>query len=141
MNHFMLPEGGKANGPGGASARYGVFAMELLINELTKLGAQRSCLEAKVFGGGNVLEGAMVSNVGARNAAFALEFLATERIRIAARDLYDDYPRKVYFFPHTGRVMVRKMRGTRNNTLVDRERAYLHRLDAAPIGGKMELFR
>jgi chemotaxis protein CheD len=140
MNHFMLPEGGDASGPGGASARYGAFAMELLINELIKLGARRPNLEAKVFGGGNVLEGLTVANVGARNGAFVLEFLAMEQIRVAAKDLFDDYPRKVYFFPRTGKVMVKKMRGMRNSTLIDRESAYLTRLRGTPVGGEVELF-
>src|SRR5919107_5888469 len=56
MNHFMLPDGGDSDNPLiSASARYGTFAMEVLINELLKNGARRENLEAKVFGGGNVL--------------------------------------------------------------------------------------
>lgn len=99
MNHFMLPDGGGDQGsPMSSSARYGTFAMEILINQLLKLGARRVNLEAKVFGGGNVLDGLTIANVGQRNADFVLKFLATEKIRVIAQDLVDIYPRKVYFF-------------------------------------------
>jgi chemotaxis protein CheD len=141
MNHFMLPEGrGDPGNPIGASARYGTYAMELLINELIKLGARRPNLEAKVFGGGNVLSGLAKANVGKRNAVFALEFLATENIRVAAKDLLDEYPRKVYYFPRDGRVLVRKLRSMRNDTVRDRESAYLRRLDRESVSGEVELF-
>ena len=69
MNHFMLPDGGgDADSPISASMRYGTYAMEILINELLKAGARRENLEAKVFGGGNVLRGFVAINVGERNA-------------------------------------------------------------------------
>ena len=63
MNHFMLPQG---EGDAG-SGRYGSYAMELLINELLKRGAARHSLEAKVFGGGQVISGMNTMNVGERN--------------------------------------------------------------------------
>jgi chemotaxis protein CheD len=72
MNHFMLPDDGEK--PLGMSARYGTYAMEVLINHLLKLGARRNRLEAKVFGGGAVLASLASSNVGARNAEFVLDF-------------------------------------------------------------------
>src|SRR5487761_2086856 len=111
MNHFMLPDGGQDH-PGilSESSRYGVYAMEILINQLIKLGAKRNNFEAKVFGGGAVLRGFTVVNVGERNAEFVLDFLKTERIALAAQDLLDIYPRKVYYFPQSGRVMVKKLR-------------------------------
>ena len=75
MNHFMLPDGGgDAGSPVSASARYGTYAMEILINDLLKAGARRENLEAKVFGGGAVLKGFTAINVGERNAAFVLQF-------------------------------------------------------------------
>jgi len=108
MNHFMLPDGGgDADNPVSASMRYGTYAMEVLINELLKAGAKRENMEAKVFGGGNVLRGFSVINVGQRNAKFVLDYLRTERMRVIAEDLNDIYPRKVYFFPKTGKVMVK----------------------------------
>jgi len=141
MNHFMLPDGGgDESSPASTSARYGSYAMEILINHITKLGARRANLEAKVFGGGNVLAGLTVANVGERNAEFVLRFLATERIRVVARDLIDVHPRKVYYFPRTGKVMVKKLRNVHNNTIFERERDYGSRLKKSSVGGEVELF-
>lgn len=141
MNHFMLPDTGRnGDDPVGAPARYGTFAMELLINELVKLGARRDGLEAKVFGGGNVLRNFTVNQVGSRNADFVLEFLARERIPIRARDLGDVHPRKVYFFPRTGAVRVKRLMSMHNDTILERERDYGQRIGGEQVGGDIELF-
>lgn len=139
MNHFMLPDdGGKSSA--GSSARYGTYAMEVLINHLLKLGARRNRLEAKVFGGGAVMASLASSNVGARNAEFVLDFLKTEKIPIVAKDLLDSYPRKVYYFPHNGRVLVKKLHRVHNDTLFSRESDYKSRLSSSSLEGEVELF-
>lgn len=140
MNHFMLPDGGGDGSPVSASARYGTYAMEILINDLLKAGAKRENMEAKVFGGGAVLKGFTAINVGERNAAFVLNFLKTEKIRVVAEDLNDIHPRKVYFFPRTGKVLVKKLMQTHNDTLAKREIEYASRLKKAPVGGDIDLF-
>ena len=140
MNHFMLPDGGGDGSPVSASARYGTYAMEILINDLLKAGAKRENLEAKVFGGGAVLKGFTAINVGERNAAFVLNFLKVEKIRVVAEDLNDIHPRKVYFFPRTGKVLVKKLMQTHNDTLAKREIEYASRLKKAPVGGEIDLF-
>ena len=141
MNHFMLPDSNPdKDSPFGESARYGAFAMEILINSLLKLGAHRTLLEAKVFGGGNVLPGMTVANVGQRNADFVLRFLETENIRVVARDLVDVYPRKIYFFPKSGRVLMKKLRATHNDTIFVREKDYGSRLVSTQPSGAIELF-
>ncbi len=141
MNHFMLPDGsGDPGNPSSASMRYGAYAMEVLINQLIKSGARRENLEAKVFGGGNVLRGFTAINVGARNAEFVLEFMRREKIRVVAEDLNDLFPRKVYFFPATGRVLVKKLKQMNNYTLVKREQDYANRLKSHSIAGEIELF-
>ncbi|MBI4754328.1 MAG: chemoreceptor glutamine deamidase CheD [Betaproteobacteria bacterium] len=139
MNHFMLPDGGSRDSATG-SARYGVYAMEILVNHLLKMGASRTHLEAKVFGGGQVMSGVTATPVGDRNAAFVLDYLATEGIAVAAQDLLDVYPRKVYFFPSTGRVMVKKLVRVHNDTVSRREQEYRSRLRDADGGGAVELF-
>jgi chemotaxis protein CheD len=139
MNHFMLPDS-DANEPASSGARYGTYAMEVLINHLFKLGARREQLEAKVFGGGNVLPGLTQSNVGHKNAAFVVNYLATERICIAARDLADVHPRKVYYFPASGRALIKRLRNAHNNTVLERETDYRRRLVQAAVGGDVELF-
>jgi chemotaxis protein CheD len=139
MNHFMLPDA-DAGGPAGNAARYGAYAMEVLINELIKLGAVRSRLEAKVFGGGQIIANMKFTDIGKRNAAFVRTFLRDEGIRVAAEDLGDTCPRKVYFFPASGRVLVKRLRDLHNNTIVERETTYRSRLVEAPSGGDVELF-
>lgn len=139
MNHFMLPDDGGRETVG-TSARYGTYAMEVLINHLFKMGARRNRLEAKVFGGGAVLASLSSSNVGARNAEFVLDYLKTEKIPVVAKDLLDSYPRKVYYFSETGRVLVKKLHRVHNETLFSRERDYKDRLSGAKVEGDVELF-
>ncbi|MFC3116460.1 chemoreceptor glutamine deamidase CheD [Cellvibrio fontiphilus] len=141
MNHFLLPnDESNQSGLLAESARYGSYAMELLINHLLKTGANRNRLEAKVFGGGNVLRGITMSNVGERNAEFVLNYLHNEAIPIVAQDLLGPYPRKVYFFPKTGKVLVKKIKSIHNSTIMDRESEYRLRVKYTPKGGDVELF-
>lgn len=141
MNHFLLPnDGSHESGFMTESARYGVYAMELLINHLLKMGANRNRLEAKVFGAGNVLRGLTVNNVGQRNAEFALDYLSTEQIPVIAQDLLGEFPRKVYFFPDTGQVLVKKIKVLHNSTISDRENEYRMRVKFTPKSGDVELF-
>ena len=148
MNHFMLPDGGvpdsdaRAVPAGGdtVSARYGMHAMELLINDLLKRGARRQRLLAKVFGGGNVLSGFQTDPIGTRNARFVLEYLRAERIPVLAEDLGDIHPRKVCFFAQTGRALVRRLPATREAEIAKLERAYYGQLTQAPVAGSVELF-
>lgn len=141
MNHFMLPDSREDEGtPVGVATRYGTYAMELMINQMLKNGAKRSNLEAKVFGGGKILRGFTVANVGERNAKFALDYLKAEGIIVTAQDLLDNYPRKVYFFPQTGKILMKKLRHVHNDTIVEREQEYRARLKAAVVQGDVELF-
>ena len=122
MNHFMLPEDADpASRDAVAAMRYGVYAMEMLINELLKAGARRERLEAKVFGGGAVLANMAMLNVGDRNADFVLRYLQTEQVRIAAQDLRGSLPRRINYFPLSGRVAMRKLRRKDDVVLVQRD--------------------
>ncbi len=110
MNHFMLPEGGM-DAPG--STRYGVHAMELLINQCMKLGADRYKLTAKVFGGGHVLKMRETEgNVPKSNIRFALEFLKLEHIPILSQDLGGYAARVIYFHTDTGRTLLKRLEKT-----------------------------
>jgi len=142
MNHFMLPDSGSADkdSPVSESMRYGTYAMEVLINQLMRNGAKRENLEAKIFGGGNVLKSFTTTNVGVRNAKFVKQFLKDEGIRITGEDLLDVFPRKVYYFPKTGKVLVKKLKETNNFTLVKREEAYASKLKTHDVGGDIDLF-
>jgi chemotaxis protein CheD len=138
MNHFMLPDR-DAEGPLSASARYGAYAMEVLINQLFALGARRERLEAKVFGAARVLPG--MSDIGERNAAFAIDYLKRESIRVLAEDLGHDEPGKIYYFAQSGRVLLKRLKSLRNDTIVQRERDYAAKLDKISSGGAADLFK
>ena len=134
MNHFMLPDAA----PGDGSARYGAHAMELLINALLKSGASRQRLQAKVFGGGNVLPGMTLDPIGTRNGNFVLNYLTAERIPIVAQDLFGVQPRKVCFFVRTGRTLVKRLPAAGEIARV--KRAYRSQLAQKPVAGSVELF-
>ena len=123
MNHFMLPDGDGKDGGG----RYGSFAMELLINEMLKRGASRMTMEAKVFGGGQVIAGMNTMNVGERNTRFVLDYLQTERIPVVSKDVLEIYPRKVCFLPASGKAMVKRLAPAHVDTLLAQDRAAAQR--------------
>lgn len=138
MNHFLLPDNDRDQANSG---RYGSFAMELLINELLKLGAKRMTLEAKVFGGGAVLAGMTSLNVGERNTHFVLDYLKTERIPVVSKDVLDIYPRKVCFFPHSGKAMVKRLASTHPTQIIAQEQAAMSRgASSTASGGSVDLF-
>ena len=135
LNHFMLPEGDDGTG------RYGAFAMELLINEMLRRGAGRASLEAKVFGGGQVIAGMDSMNVGERNTRFVLDYLRTERIPVVSKDVLDVYPRKVCFLPKSGKAMVKRLAPVHGGgEIAERERAAAARPVASDSGGSVDLF-
>lgn len=115
LNHFMLPgDATRVDLLRSPNAKYGMYAMELLINDLMKLGARRSALKAKVFGGGSVLrfstgEG---SRIPANNIEFAFEYLSKEGIPIVASDVGGREPRKIFFYARTGKVLLKRISGT-----------------------------
>lgn len=145
MNHFMLPEESEhsssdwGSNPNTRMTRYGNWAIEYLINELLKIGADRKRFEVKVFGGGQVL--ANMSDVGQRNILFTFDYLRREGLSIEASDVGDAYPRKVLYFPETGRVLMKKLRSRHNDTVIERERAYMKKLASdQTVKSDIELF-
>jgi chemotaxis protein CheD len=143
MNHFMLPEeaagsNGSWGDAAGASTRYGSFAMESLVNELLKLGTRRERFEFKLFGGGRILPS--MTDIGRRNIEFAESFLRLEGFTVTAKDVGDTYPRRVIYFPATGRVLLKRLRSVDHHTLVRRENEYRAELDTRTDGNDVELF-
>jgi chemotaxis protein CheD len=135
MNHFMLPDGDSDSG------RYGSYAMELLINAMMKQGATRATMEAKIFGGGQVIEGMTSMNIGERNTAFVTDYLKTERIPIMSKDVLGPYPRKVCFLPKSGKAMVKRLATANTAAVVAQDRAAVQ--SVAPVsagGGSVDLF-
>jgi chemotaxis protein CheD len=133
----MLPDGDGFEGGG----RYGSYAMELLINELQKLGARRETMQAKVFGGARVMAGFTSMNVGERNTAFVLDFLATERIAVVSKDVMDIHPRKVCFFPSAGKALVKRLAHSHPEILaVEERRGNAQVVAKSNSGGSVDLF-
>jgi chemotaxis protein CheD len=139
MNHFMLPEaGGRGWDTASDSMRYGNVAMERLINDILARGGMRQRLEIKVFGGGNVMKS--TANIGHRNADFVEEYLAAESLPIAARHLRGQLPRRVHYFPVTGRVMLLELARTEQEAVVRIEHDYKSKIQVEPVAGSVELF-
>ena len=139
MNHFMLAEG-EAQSWGGdsKSTRYGNFAMEKLVNELIKAGASRNSLEIKVFGGGNVTD--TRNAIGTQNSDFVLKYLESEGLSCAAQDLGGLHPRRIHYYPATGRVVRRILAGSENSSVARQENEYAGRLSSRKVAGDIELF-
>lgn len=104
MNHFMLPG---REGKGGSCARYGIPAMEQLLEGILAAGGMAANLEAKVFGAGKINRA--LSDVGKKNAEFALDYLRDRNIPVTALDVGEAFPRKVCFSPRCGRVFVKAL--------------------------------
>ena len=144
MNHFMLPEttadklkqGNEA--VVGNATRYGNFAMEHLINTILSNGGKRKNLEVKVFGGGKIIP--TLTDVGLKNIDFILEYIDTEGLALLSQDLGDIYPRKIIYFPKTGKVGMKKIKDLHNDTVIRRERQYFNEIKNAPVEGEVELF-
>lgn len=132
MNHFLLPE---SDGEDRNASRFGVNAMEVLINDILKCGGERSRLEAKLFGGANVINA--MSDVGSRNAAFARQFLGDEGISITGGDVGGTMPRRIQFWPASGRARQLAVR-VNPHELQERERIQSTR-DITPTDD-LELF-
>lgn len=141
MNHFLLAEqSGSSRDRYGASARYGAFAMEQLINQVLARGTGRKDnLEIKVFGGGNI--NSSLNDIGAKNIAFVREFLTAEGYRIAGEDLGGTYARRVLFKPKTGRVFVKRLDSMASGQIVREELELAGRQRVAPpVADDIELF-
>jgi chemotaxis protein CheD len=128
MNHFMLPEPkGTAHDLWEESTRYGSYAMESLINEILKCGGLKNRLEIKLFGAGKIYEGNI--DVGANNAEWVIGYLKSEGLAIVKTDLGDVFPRKVYYFTDSGRVLIKKIEHIKNKTIFERESEYAVKIE------------
>jgi chemotaxis protein CheD len=124
------------------NAKYGMYAMELLINDLMKLGARRGALKAKVFGGGSVLHlvGGAGSKIPGNNIEFAYEYLRKEGIPVLASDVGGREPRKIFFFARTGKVLLKRIAGTLADLTEKEEERYLNDLRSREREGTITLF-
>lgn len=109
MNHILMPFNPDIHNYD-ASARYGINAMELLINAIMRLGGNREKMVAKTFGGANILMALSRENgVGERNVEFVVDFLRAEKIKILGRDFGGHDSRKIFFHIATGDVFLKRI--------------------------------
>ena len=143
MNHFMLVQNklGQRGAWGNEleSARFGNFAMEKLINGMIKRGCARERMEIKVFGGANVTSAR--NEIGTENSDFVLRYLAEEGLACAAQDLRGPYPRRIVYFPMTGRVVRRLLTGRDQETALREESDYASSLGMRKPSLDVQLFR
>jgi chemotaxis protein CheD len=133
LNHFLLP-GDVGRGAEEVSFRYGVHAMELLVNALLMKGARRDRLEAKLFGGANLMSG--LTDIGAMNAAFAVDFLKKEGIAYTGGSLGGQRGRRIQYWPVSGRAR-QVLLSTEEQTPFETDR----RAQPRPLStGALELF-
>ena len=132
MNHFLLAQQHVANNTpllATDEGRYGIHAMELLINNMLKQGAQRIHLKAKAFGGGDVLklnnELRGGKSIGASNCEFITTFLNTERIPLVGSQLGGISGRNIFFLATDFSVYVKTMEPAYQQALIKEERQFL----------------
>lgn len=130
LNHFMLPGNKKGDEIPMVDAKYGIHAMELLINAMYKQGASKERLKAKVFGGGSVLAGTARSTIRVpeENIEFTFAFLQTERIPVISSDVGGNRARKIFLFPSNFRVILKRLSDRTLGPVKEEETLYLQNL-------------
>jgi len=138
LNHFMLPKYEKTSNTDLDVLLCGNFCMEALMNGMLARGAQKNRLQAKAFGGGNVVSSLTGVSIGERNSAFARDWLVREGIPLVASDFMGPWSRKVIFDPATGDAFCK--RGQTNQSIAEAERSYESTLVSTPKKADIELF-
>lgn len=141
MNHILMP--GEADMKHfDVAARYGVNAMELLINRIMALGGDRHGLTAKVFGGAHLLKAISKRNgMGKRNIQFVFEFLKTERIRVIAQEVGGHASRVIHFHTDTGNVFLKRNYSIHYENIAVEEAARYHHIKKEALKpGEVSLF-
>lgn len=139
INHFMLPQSDTGDWGGvSASMRYGNHAMEVLINDLLRLGAARNRLEIKVFGGANVMGTSAL--IGTKNVEFIETYLRVEHMAVAAQHLGGEQGRRLIYFPATGKVKMKLLDRHDNAAVIAREKSFKNEIETTEIEGSIELF-
>jgi chemotaxis protein CheD len=142
LNHFMLPDSpseARTLADKTKSLRYGLYAMECLVNDLLTMGAKREHLSAKVFGGANITGALNTQHVGRRNAEFVIEFLKKDKIRVVASDLGGPHSRRIRFNTQTSAVRVERV-ASANSAALQQEKRYSEKINKDPVNGDIVFF-
>lgn len=139
INHFLLAEPKNSTGDDKSNNRYGCYAMECLINEIIKYGGKKENLEVKLFGGSNLFESSL--NVGSKNCDFAIDYLKKEGFKLSAKDLGGTRPRRIHYFPSSGKVIRQIIQPQDKIEIIKHESKYKEKItENKEIGGEVELF-
>lgn len=135
MNHFLLGEPTRraAMRPDELQ-RYGIHAMEVLINAMMAHGADRTRLRAHLYGGADIVPA--LGRIGTQNAQFARRFLDTEGIAVTHEDAGGSAARKVEFLPYEGKARCSRVARTSDEAL-----ATFGKPPLQANNGELELFR
>lgn len=142
VNHFMLPDSpSQANtlAEKTKSLRYGLYAMEVLVNDLLAMGARREHLSAKVFGGANISGVLNSQHIGRRNAEFVVDFLLKDKIKVIASDLGGSHSRRIRFNTQTSAVRVERV-ASANSAALQQEKRYSEKINKDPVNGDIVFF-
>lgn len=127
MNHFLLAYRHYAQEQRILESdvgRYGIYAMEVLINEMMRQGAGKRNLKAKCFGGAQVLhlrEDKMNhTTVGDANIEFIKAFLLKEDIPLLGSSFGGIHGRHIHFVGTDYSVYIKKI-GTMQDKMVEKE--------------------
>jgi chemotaxis protein CheD len=134
INHFMLPN--VLRGDQGDSARYGVYALECLVNQVLAGRGRRGDLEVKVFGGGRVIDGG--GDIGKSNIDLVRQFFQAEGIEITAEDLGETFARRIRYWPKSGRAQCQRIPMAKAADVVKTEKRAASAVVAT--AGSVELF-
>lgn len=139
MNHFLLPGHDlPPHIPDDYTLRFGHFAMEKLVNGLVARGANRARLEIKLFGGASLLK--TKNSVAEENIVFVRQYLDAEGFAIASEDLGGLFPRRVQYFPKTGKIFRLLMRRSDDACIFAREVDFREQLRHNRVEGAITLF-
>lgn len=142
LNHFMLPDSPSevhSLADKTKSLRYGLYAMEVLINDLLAMGAKREHLSAKVFGGANITGALTTQHIGRRNAEFVTNFLYKDKIRVLAADLGGPHSRRILFNTQSNAVRVERV-ASANSAALKQEKRYSEKINKDPVNGDIVFF-
>jgi chemotaxis protein CheD len=143
MNHFMLPaELGSGKIFVSKSGKYGMYAMELLINEMIKLGGEKRNFIAKVFGGGKVLKtlSGAKGSISENNVLFAMKYLEEEKIPVSSSDVGGYAGRRILFFTKDARVLLKRLTPSEEQPVEKEEEDYYTRIHGEERKADVTLF-
>ena len=137
MNHFLLAK--PSDSLSSPSARYGSYAMECLINDILRRGGQRENLEIKIFGGSDLINSSV--KIGSKNCDFIKTYLRNEGFKVSAEDLGGARPRRIYYWPFTGRLVRAVLPNQTQSKILAEEQRYSKTLEKKEEKhGEIELF-